>query len=55
MPQCIFLLGQKASGKTSIGIAMAERTNMKLVDFEDFIEINGLTGQDDDIITSQFI
>jgi shikimate kinase len=38
------LLGQKASGKTTVGLAMAERTNMKLVDFEKFILENGLTG-----------
>jgi shikimate kinase len=38
------LLGQKASGKTTVGLAMAERTNMKLVDFEQFILENGLIG-----------
>ena len=44
LPQCMCLLGPKVSGKSSLGRAMAERTNMKLVDFNDFIRSNGLVG-----------
>lgn len=55
LPQCMFVLGPKASGKSTIGAAMAKRTNMKLIDFNKFIERNGLDGQDDESVTSQFI
>lgn len=55
LPQCMCLLGPKVSGKTTIGRAMAERTNMKLVDFCEFIRTNGLVGQNDEVVTAQFI
>jgi len=38
----MFMLGPKSSGKTSIGCAMAARTNMKLIDFNAFVKMNGL-------------
>lgn len=34
---------------------MAQRTNMKLLDFNQFIRENGLVGQDDETITANFI
>ena len=55
MPQCMFLLGPKGSGKTTVGKEMAERTNMKLVDFNAFVNDNGLLGQDDEKVTENFI
>lgn len=55
LPQCMFVLGPKASGKSTIGAAMAARTNMKLIDFNGFVAANGLDGQDDESVTSQFI
>lgn len=55
LPQCMFILGPKASGKTTIGKAISARTNTKLINFNDFIEQNGLEDQDDETITSHFI
>lgn len=55
LPQCMSLLGPKASGKSTIGNLMAKRTNMKLIDFNDFLTQKGLHGQDDETVTSHFI
>lgn len=55
LPQCMFVLGAKASGKTTIGTSMATRTNMKLIDFNDYLKKNGLTGQDDETVTASLI
>lgn len=55
LPQVMFMLGPKASGKSTIGSTMAARTNMKLVDFNHFVSSNGLEGQDDETITTHFI
>ena len=55
MPQVMFMLGPKASGKTTIANKMADRTNMKVIDFNNFIHSNGLEGQDDETITQLFI
>lgn len=55
LPQCISILGPKCSGKTSIGQAMAARTNMRLIDFNQFVLQNGLQGQKDEVITAELI
>ena len=55
LPQVMFMLGPKASGKSTIGETMAARTNMKLIDFNQFISFNGLDGQDDETVTTHFI
>jgi shikimate kinase len=34
----MFVLGPKASGKSTIGGAMAMRTNMKLIDFNQYMK-----------------
>ena len=44
LPQCMFVQGPKASGKTTIGNAMGVRTNMKLIDFNLYLKENGLLG-----------
>jgi len=44
LPQCICLLGPKAAGKTTIGTALSQRTNAKLIDFNDFLMRHGLHG-----------
>lgn len=38
MPQTMFVIGPKASGKTQVGSNIAERTNMNLINFTDFIQ-----------------
>jgi len=37
LPQISCIIGPKASGKTTLGNALCERTNMKLIDFNDFV------------------
>ena len=44
LPQCMSVLGPKASGKSTIGAALSQRTNMKLIDFNDYLRVNGLQG-----------
>jgi len=55
LPQISCIIGPKASGKTTLGNALCERTNMKLVNFNDFIEENGLTDDDDETVTVALI
>jgi adenylate kinase family enzyme len=55
LPQVMFMLGPKASGKTSIANLMVQRTNAKLIDFTHFISSNGLEGQDDETIVTEFL
>ena len=55
LPQCMFLQGPKASGKTTIGTAMGKRTNMKLIDFNQHLKQHGLLGQDDETVTASLI
>ena len=38
LPQISCIVGPKASGKTTLGNALCERTNMKLLNFNEFIE-----------------
>ena len=42
LPQISCVVGPKASGKTTLGEALCERTNMKLVNYNDFIASEGL-------------
>lgn len=55
LPECTCMLGPKGSGKTTIGTTMSERTNAKLIDFNEFLSSNGLEGQDDELVTTSFI
>lgn len=38
LPEVFFMIGPKCSGKTSLGKALAERCNMQVVNFSDFIK-----------------
>lgn len=55
LPQCISLLGPKASGKSTIGHTMSGRVNIKLIDFNQFIRFNGLRGKEDEVLVQAFI
>lgn len=55
IPQVMCILGPQASGKTTIGQALASKTNTKHIDFNTFLSDNGLTGQDDETVTAQLI
>ena len=55
LPQTMFILGPKASGKTIIAQNLAERTNMNLLNFNEFIESNGYNDADDETVTMALI
>lgn len=55
MPQTVFLLGQKASGKSTVAKSMVERTNMKHLDFTKWVKENGLEDEDDENACLQLI
>lgn len=55
LPQISCMIGPKASGKTTLGNALCERTNMKLINFNDFISDNCLTDENDETVTIALI
>jgi adenylate kinase family enzyme len=55
IPEVMWLLGAKASGKTTVGHQLATRTNMKLIDFNAYLREQGLSAQDDETKVSSFI
>ena len=55
LPQISCMIGPKASGKTTLGNALCERTNMKLINFNDFISDNCLTDENDETVTMALI
>ena len=55
MPEVFFLIGPKGSGKTTIGKTLAHRTNMLLMNFDEFIKKNSLTNSDDETIVFKLI
>ena len=48
-------MGPKASGKTFIAQNLADRTNMNLINFDEFVSSNGLTDHDDEYVTMALI
>lgn len=55
LPEVFFLIGQKAAGKTTVGSSLADRTNMVLVQFDEFIDKHNLYDADDETITLALI
>lgn len=55
LPEVSWIVGPKISGKTSIGLALGQRTNAKLINFFDFIKHNGLEHSDDDTVVLALI
>ena len=55
LPEVFFLIGQKAAGKTTVGSSLAEKTNMSLMKFDDFLKKNQLQNADDEIVTLALI
>ena len=51
LPEVFFLIGAKAAGKTTVGAALANRTNMCLMKFDDFVKQHSLQDADDEEIT----
>lgn len=48
LPEVYFLIGPKASGKTTIGKHLAEKTNMHLMSFEHFCQQSKVHDKDDE-------
>ena len=55
LPQIFFIVGPKCSGKTALGSALAERTNMHLLNFTQFVKDHNLKGKDDEVVTTALI
>jgi adenylate kinase family enzyme len=55
LPQTAWILGPRGSGKSSIGNALSSCTNMKLIDFIDFVKSESLEGKDDETVVSALI
>lgn len=55
LPKTMFLLGQKASGKSAVAQNMVKRANMKHIDFPKWIADNQLEEQDDETVCLQLI
>jgi len=50
LPQTIFVLGPKGSGKTQISNKLSDRTNMNFINFNEFVQSNGLCEKDDETV-----
>ena len=55
IPQVFFIIGPKCSGKTALGSSLAERASMHLMNFNQFLAENNLTGKDDETTTMALI
>lgn len=55
LPQISFVIGPKISGKATLGSALAERTNAKLLKFGQFVKEQGLEDKDDDTVVLALI
>ena len=55
LPQISCIIGPKASGKTTLGKSLCERTNMKLINFNQFLEEQNLNDCDEEQQTSALI
>ena len=55
LPQIFFMIGPKCSGKSHLGAALAERTNMQTLNYGKFVKDNGLKGKDDETQTMALI
>jgi len=51
----MFLIGPHTSGKTTLGQHASDRTNIKMMNFENFIKTNGLIGKDDETMVLTLI
>jgi adenylate kinase family enzyme len=49
LPEVFFLVGPKGSGKSIVGRELAARTNMIVVNFEDFWKSKGLDADDEEV------
>ena len=55
LPEIFFLIGPKASGKTTVGSTLAFKTNMLHMKFDDFAKKNSLSDADDETLVFTLI
>lgn len=55
LPQISCVIGPKASGKTTLGKALCERTNMKLLNYNDFVAEQSLQDVSEETATMALI
>ena len=55
LPQISCIIGPKASGKTTLGSALCERTNMKLLNYNEFVTSQNLGECDEETKTMALI
>lgn len=55
LPQISCIIGPKASGKTTLGKALCKRTNMKLINYNEFVKEKNLGDCDDQTRTVALI
>ena len=55
LPQISCMIGPKASGKTTLGKDLCERTNMKLINYNEFLTSNNLCDSDEETQTTALI
>lgn len=48
IPQTTFIIGPKCSGKSTLASKLAQRTNMKHINFPSFLSEHGLEDKDDE-------
>lgn len=55
LPQVSFIIGPQASGKSSLGAALCERTNMCHLNFNSFVQARGLADCSEEQVVSELI
>ena len=55
LPEVFSIVGPRGSGKTKLGTQLAERTNMELLNFSDFLRTHGKNDADDEAKTQALI
>ena len=55
LPQVSFMVGPTKAGKTTLAVALAERTNMSLLDYTTFLKDNGLLQRSEEEQTKELI
>jgi adenylate kinase family enzyme len=55
LPEIFYIIGPKCSGKTALGSALADRTNMNTLNFSKFVKDHGLKDEDCETKTQALI
>jgi adenylate kinase family enzyme len=55
LPQVSFIIGPQASGKTTLGAALCERTNQRHINFNEFCKENKLDGKNEETVVMHLI